>query len=227
VGCSESIIEVRRTERFARWRDELRDLHGRARIQARIERLAMGNRRPAAIVVAATSRRVRVSVSGALKLTALLPFIGFFLALGASIAGLISSDHVVLGAVTGLVLGLIAVWAIRCPRCRQLAMITKYGTSPWNRQCERCGLDLSKVQLFGRVPDGPDVALDGREVGSMVGKTLTSISAGGVVFVLTAIAAVLLVVTLPARQASVGQVAFATVIGGNILVLVAWRMIRR
>jgi len=105
-------------------------------------------------------------------------------------------------------------------------MITKHGTSPWNRQCERCGLDLSTVQLFSRVPDGPDVALDGREVGSIFGKTLT-ISAGGVVFVLTAIAAVLLVVNLFARQASVGQVAFATVIGGNILVLVAWRMIRR
>ena len=169
-----------------------------------------------------------MSVSGALKLTALLPVIGFFLALGASIAGLISIDHVFFGGGgTGLVLGLIAVWAIRCPRCGQLAMITKHGTSPWNRQCERCGLDLSKVQLFGSVPDGPDVAPDGREVGSMVGKTLSSISAGGVVFVLTAIAAVLLVVTLFARQASVGQVAFATVIAGNILVLVAWRMIRR
>jgi len=168
-----------------------------------------------------------VSVSGALKVIALLPVIGMFLALGASSAGLISSDHVIVGAVTGLVLGLIGVWAIRCPRCGQLAMITRYGTSPWNRQCERCDLDLAKVRLFGRVPDGPDVALDGREVGSVVGKTLTSISAGSVVFVLTAIAVVLLVVTLFARQASVGQVAFATVIGGNILVLVAWRIIRR
>ena len=37
------MIELRKTERFARWLDELRDLHGRARIQARIERLAAGN----------------------------------------------------------------------------------------------------------------------------------------------------------------------------------------
>jgi putative addiction module killer protein len=37
------IIELRKTARFARWLDELRDLQGRARIQARLERLAAGN----------------------------------------------------------------------------------------------------------------------------------------------------------------------------------------
>ena len=37
------MIEIRKTERFARWLDGLRDLRGRARIQARIERLAAGN----------------------------------------------------------------------------------------------------------------------------------------------------------------------------------------
>ena len=37
------MIELRKTERFGRWLDDLRDLHGRARIQARIERLAAGN----------------------------------------------------------------------------------------------------------------------------------------------------------------------------------------
>src|SRR3954468_22641603 len=37
------MIELRKTARFARWLDELRDLRGRARIQARIERLAAGN----------------------------------------------------------------------------------------------------------------------------------------------------------------------------------------
>ena len=36
-------IEIRKTEIFARWLDALRDVHGRARIQARIERLAGGN----------------------------------------------------------------------------------------------------------------------------------------------------------------------------------------
>ena len=36
-------IELRTTARFRRWLDELRDLSGRARIQARIERLASGN----------------------------------------------------------------------------------------------------------------------------------------------------------------------------------------
>jgi putative addiction module killer protein len=38
-----SVIEIRKTEVFARWLDGLRDLRARARIQARIERLAMGN----------------------------------------------------------------------------------------------------------------------------------------------------------------------------------------
>ena len=37
------MIEIRRTEVFAEWLDDLRDLRARARIQARIERLAMGN----------------------------------------------------------------------------------------------------------------------------------------------------------------------------------------
>ena len=37
------MIEIRKTERFARWIDNLRNLRGRARILARIERLAGGN----------------------------------------------------------------------------------------------------------------------------------------------------------------------------------------
>ena len=37
------MTEIRKTERFARWIDGLRDLRGRARILARIERLAGGN----------------------------------------------------------------------------------------------------------------------------------------------------------------------------------------
>ena len=34
---------IRKTEAFATWLDGLRDLRGRARVQARIERLATGN----------------------------------------------------------------------------------------------------------------------------------------------------------------------------------------
>lgn len=37
------MIELRKTDVFAAWLDGLRDLRGRARIQARIERLAVGN----------------------------------------------------------------------------------------------------------------------------------------------------------------------------------------
>ncbi len=37
------MTEVRKTEAFARWLDELRDLRARARVQVRIERLAAGN----------------------------------------------------------------------------------------------------------------------------------------------------------------------------------------
>ena len=37
------MIEVRKTEKYARWLDGLRDIKARARIQARIERLAAGN----------------------------------------------------------------------------------------------------------------------------------------------------------------------------------------
>jgi putative addiction module killer protein len=37
------VIEIRKTELFAKWLDDLRDLRARASVQARIERLAAGN----------------------------------------------------------------------------------------------------------------------------------------------------------------------------------------
>ena len=37
------MIELRKTELFAEWLDDLRDLQARARVQARLERLAGGN----------------------------------------------------------------------------------------------------------------------------------------------------------------------------------------
>lgn len=37
------MYEVRKTETFAHWIDELRDIRARARVQARVERLATGN----------------------------------------------------------------------------------------------------------------------------------------------------------------------------------------
>jgi len=37
------VIELRKTETFARWLGDLRDLRARARVQVRIERLAAGN----------------------------------------------------------------------------------------------------------------------------------------------------------------------------------------
>lgn len=37
------MIEIRKTDLFSDWLDDLRDIQARARIQARIERLAAGN----------------------------------------------------------------------------------------------------------------------------------------------------------------------------------------
>ena len=37
------MIDVRKTDAFAEWLDRLRDIQARARVQARIERLAAGN----------------------------------------------------------------------------------------------------------------------------------------------------------------------------------------
>ena len=37
------MIELRKTDVFARWLDDLRDLRARARVQARLDRLAEGN----------------------------------------------------------------------------------------------------------------------------------------------------------------------------------------
>lgn len=37
------MIEIRKTNVFAQWLDDLRDIQARARIQTRIERLAAGN----------------------------------------------------------------------------------------------------------------------------------------------------------------------------------------
>jgi len=43
MGYDHSIIEIRKTEAYARWIDGLRDARARARILARVERLAWGN----------------------------------------------------------------------------------------------------------------------------------------------------------------------------------------
>ena len=43
MGYTQPMAEIRKTEVFAMWPDGLRDIRGRARIQARIERLGMGN----------------------------------------------------------------------------------------------------------------------------------------------------------------------------------------
>ncbi len=37
------MFEIRKSDEFAAWLDDLRDVRGRARIQARVERLAAGN----------------------------------------------------------------------------------------------------------------------------------------------------------------------------------------
>ena len=37
------MLEIRKTEVFARWLDGLRDVRARARVQVRVERLAAGN----------------------------------------------------------------------------------------------------------------------------------------------------------------------------------------
>jgi len=37
------VKEIRKTDTYARWLDGLRDIHARARILARVERLAAGN----------------------------------------------------------------------------------------------------------------------------------------------------------------------------------------
>jgi len=44
------LTEILKTERFAHWFDELRDGRARARIQARIDRLSLGNAGDAAAV---------------------------------------------------------------------------------------------------------------------------------------------------------------------------------
>jgi putative addiction module killer protein len=43
-GYSHPVLQVRRTAVFTEWIDGLRDARGRARVQARIERLIAGNR---------------------------------------------------------------------------------------------------------------------------------------------------------------------------------------
>jgi putative addiction module killer protein len=37
------VYEIRKTDIYAKWLDGLRDIHARARVQARVERLATGN----------------------------------------------------------------------------------------------------------------------------------------------------------------------------------------
>ena len=37
------MLEIRKTETYARWLDDLKDIHARARVMVRTERLAAGN----------------------------------------------------------------------------------------------------------------------------------------------------------------------------------------
>ena len=43
AGYTLSVIEIRKTDAYAKWLDGLRDIRARARILVRIERLAAGN----------------------------------------------------------------------------------------------------------------------------------------------------------------------------------------
>ncbi len=43
IGYTSTMIEIRKTETYVKWLDSLRDIHARARILVRIERLAAGN----------------------------------------------------------------------------------------------------------------------------------------------------------------------------------------
>ena len=43
LGYTVGMFEIRKTDTFAKWLDGLHDMRARARIQARIERLAQGN----------------------------------------------------------------------------------------------------------------------------------------------------------------------------------------
>ena len=43
MGYSGVAMDIRKTEVFAKWLDGLRDIQARARVQARIDRLAQGN----------------------------------------------------------------------------------------------------------------------------------------------------------------------------------------
>jgi putative addiction module killer protein len=43
MGYALSMIEVRQTEAYSRWFEELHDRHARARINVRIRRLSLGN----------------------------------------------------------------------------------------------------------------------------------------------------------------------------------------
>jgi putative component of toxin-antitoxin plasmid stabilization module len=42
MGYIDYMIELRKTDRFAKWLDSLVDIRARARVMVRIERLAMG-----------------------------------------------------------------------------------------------------------------------------------------------------------------------------------------
>ena len=58
------MLEIRKTENFAKWLDGLRDIHARARVQARIKRLATGNPGDVKPVGEAVSELITVPVIG-------------------------------------------------------------------------------------------------------------------------------------------------------------------
>ncbi len=168
-----------------------------------------------------------MSVSGALKLAVLLPFSVVFLVFLAASADLIGEGQAQWVAMSVVVLSLWASLNIKCPRCAQMAGITWYGTSPFNRRCQRCGLDLSKVRWRGDRPHDTDVASDGLtryESGASAPPEMTK---SLILILVGSFAAILSAMVLLTQRRLYVQVALTTIVATSVLTIVLWRWRQR
>jgi hypothetical protein len=95
-------------------------------------------------------RKRRVSVTTALLGAAgLIPGVVLTTVVGEQF-GLMSESTVVALVLGGLSGSVAITLSLRCSKCGQLAVATKWGMSPFNRVCRRCGADLSSMDALRR-----------------------------------------------------------------------------
>lgn len=94
----------------------------------------------------------KMSASFALRASVYVPFAAWVALAALAANGVISEGVATAGGGVLVAMSLALVLRIRCPHCGERAVMVEYGQSHLNRQCRKCGADLTKVRPSWRRP---------------------------------------------------------------------------